>query len=182
MKIKDYNPTKPIILGDLGEEPKSLPKLTDEQLIAMQQPSTQRTLKRATSEDLAWFLRPDPEKEQWKREVKAREELYEGHFHDTKEQMRTRSGRDILKFAYRQDRTPVIREDNIDGYLTDLRSFDESKRKVTIDAFNYQSSKFDPLKPGYLEEIMGSEKWMKMPWYKAIWHWLMGNKIRLEDE
>jgi hypothetical protein len=180
VKIKDYSRGMPIILGDFGVEPKAMKTLSDGELISMQEPSTQRALKRDPKEDEAWWARPLPEEKEWKRDYKVHRKLdpqevvhYQAH----------RMNREHKSF-YRKDKTSLISERNIKGDITLISLTPQTKQKA-MDAF-----RFTPPAKVTPEQVLHNatnlveyksepiqEKWVELKWYQAFWHWLKGGRV-----
>lgn len=164
MKVKDYAPQRQIILGDFGEEPKVLPKISEEELLAMQPASTQRLMKMKPDEV---FIASDD----WKREVIERPISAEERATYKTFQ---RSAQKFEEGFYKRDLTTLIHPDNIDGTFTPEarpRYKTEIAKKIA-----------EPDHPRLAEYKQLKEQWVEMSCWDALKHWFKGGEIRKEDE
>lgn len=172
MKVKHYTGA-PLILTDLLAEPRPLPQLTDEEILAMQPASTQTLMKMKDDEPFIirenfqaerdpHKLRPDMIDEEGKYTQKALDLLEErkSRVHDS---------------YYHADRTALIHKDNKDGKL-ELGTHPEWEKHLIIDKLKHNTE----IKALKIHPKIKEEKWIKMTTWEALKHWLKGGKVKQE--
>jgi len=149
MRIKESSSYRPLMLSDLAKDTSDLPKLTSDQILAMQPESTRRLLKMSDEEHAEFHaseikyvkmevdahkLRPDMVDEDGEYTEKAKEFLKE---------RRKKTDKGHYKAYYRADKSSLIREDNFNGDLQDETP--ELKKKIARDSMEYHRPQIDPL-------------------------------------
>lgn len=195
MKVKDFSNHRyaPIILGDIAQVPRVMPKLSEEELLAMQPASTQRILKGEVKAN-----RPLVTKE----ECKAKEPDIEKRFNDdglliymrvddhvytqveldsviwineNKDKIKENRIKALAEGAYyRVDKTSLIRADNTTGDIPKPCTPEWKK--------NFVKKIAEPSHPRFVEFKQPKEDWTEVSWGKAFIHWLKGDKVRKINE
>lgn len=187
MKVTEYRPDRPIILGDFGldREPKKFKQLSEEELLAMQPASTQELMKMKPGE--AYII-----KDNWKAEEIKIEEVFSdnGEFLGLKvkdrfltapelDQYRAQRITRIKKHYARRDKTPLIHPDNVNGIMPNLSAAPEWRKDMVISKLQH-NTEVQAIKEN--EKTTPKELWKDMNWMQAMWHWISGGEIRKEEE
>lgn len=198
MKISPYSPNKPLILGDYGldrPEPKVFPKLTEEELLAMQPASTQELMKMEPGE--TYVAKRDWKAKEINRSDYATQDDYNAALVGTRsvgpeEYKKHEACRKVRVHSafYRKDVTPLIINGKTEWNFNGSSVTQQSKDRAS-DAYLFtQGIKGEDLTEDEKKRIIGlteykSEppveyEWKEVPWYKAMWMKITGRDVKAE--
>lgn len=182
MKVKEYAPIRAIVLGDFSiPEVKEYPKLTDEQILSMQPPSTQKLMQMAPHEDFIiednWrakdvFIKEERDKKGDLVSIEA-----DGRKIDAKIYLTDRRNR-VHDFFYKKNLTSLIHPQNTDGTL-ELDTNPDWRKHLATDKLQHNTE----IMQNKIEAMLQPpEEWREMTTWQAFKHWLKGGKVKSEVE